>query len=128
MTARRLEHLCRLVLILGFCGAMNLNAATVSTDCRYLDNNRSIIVVKVSGLRGYYYARVYSYSLEQWVFSRPKAANANGLVRFDFDSLKRPGSTLIPANFNKSGKAGGTIRKYKTNTLMGGITSSCLLR
>lgn len=128
MAYRQIIYLSGFILSLAFCLPAGVGAATVSTECRYQGNNRSIIVVKASGLRGYFYARVYSYNLDTWLISRPKAANTAGVVRFDFDSLKKPGSTLIPAQFNKSGKAGGTIRKYKANTLMGGITSPCLLR
>lgn len=128
MSARQIYVLYGLALGLSLLFSVQANAVTISTDCRYIGNNRSIIVVRAAGVQGNYYARVYSYNLDQWLISRPKAASANGLIRFDFDSLSRAGATLIPADFNKSGKAGGTLRKYKLNTLMGKISSPCSLR
>jgi hypothetical protein len=128
MPAGQIYVLYGLALVLSLLFSVQANAVTFSTDCRYIGNNRSIVVVRASGVKGNYYARVYSYNLDQWLISSPKAASANGLIRFDFDSVKRPGATLLPAHFNKSGKAGGTLRKHKLNTLMAKISSPCFLR
>ena len=102
------------------------NAASVSAKCEVRGTSRSRISVDGAGLRGSYFARVYSGGV--WKSSKVKSTDSDNEVEFDFDSKPddiKAGATAIPANFIKSAKVIGTIRKSGSNALIGSVITNC---
>lgn len=109
-------------------------AATVSTSCVYMASGvpRSIVVVKGKGMRGKFYARVYSLTEQTWVISEiKKSAGRRGFVTFVFDSDPEAiakGATAITPNFNKNEEVAGTLRDAETNGRIGLATADCKVK
>jgi hypothetical protein len=109
-------------------------ASSINTSCVYVANGvpRSTVIVRGKGMRGKFYARVYSLSEERWVISAiNKSANKRGLVKFVFDSDPEAiarGATEITADFNKNEEVAGTLRDAETNGRIGLATAECKVK
>ncbi len=102
-------------------------AAGIGVWCQVRGNERSKVKVTGRGIRGKYFAKIYSGGV--WVKS-PVKATAYRKIEFEFDSHseEEPGNTLIPATFIKGRKVLGLIRNAKTKLLVAKLSSECEFR
>ncbi|CAG7856470.1 hypothetical protein MCAMS1_00967 [biofilm metagenome] len=109
-------------------------ASSISTSCVYVANGvpRSTVIVRGKGMRGKFYARIFSLTEQNWVISKTrKSAGKRGSVKFVFDSDPEAiakGATEISANFNKNEEVAGTLRDADTNGRIGLATADCKIK
>jgi hypothetical protein len=113
-------------MMLNLSVTVDVNAAGLGVWCQVRGLERSKVNVKGRGLRGKYFAKIYSGGV--WVKSGVKAA-VKRQVEFEFDSHDEgPGVTLISPTYIKDLKVLGVIRDAKSKRLIGKIGNSCEFR
>lgn len=120
-----------LLTICLFC-ASNANAGSLTVQCKVtkdvFGNQRSIIAVRSVGLKGEFYATVFSGgSKEKSVI---KKTNLEGKVDFRFDSdlsylSAHPTTDQIVSEFIVNRRVVAVLRDADTNAHMGGIDTNC---
>lgn len=107
----------------------NVNAGSLNLACRVDGNGtRSIIRMYATGLKGKYYAKVFSD--DNVMSADAKPAKRNGVIEFRFDSeptviATKPGTIAIAPDFIKEREVAGVLRKAGTRARMGAIRADC---
>jgi hypothetical protein len=116
-----------LVLNLGFWA--DTNAASLNLTCRVgIGGTRSIIRMHVSGLKGKYYAKVFSG--ENIMQSEDQTTDAKGSFDFKFHSdpsfiTSNPDSIKIAPDFIVKREVIGVLRKAETHARIAAIRARC---
>jgi hypothetical protein len=105
------------------------SAGSLSLTCRTGGNGtRSAIKLRGTGLRGKYYAKIFSG--DNFKQAEEKAVDANGVIEFKFDSdptiiANNPGTIEIVPDFIKQKEVVGVLRRAGTFARIGGMRSRC---
>jgi hypothetical protein len=104
------------------------NAVGLGASC-FVSKSRSSISIVGTGMSGAYWAIVLSGDVAKG--SKAKLANANGIVRFFFDSDPAAilrGATKIPVGYIKNAYVIVRIRRAGSNVLIGAVGPRCVVR
>ena len=105
------------------------NAGSLSLTCR-IDGHgtRSVIKLRGTGLRGKYYAKLFSG--DNFMQAQDRAVDSNGVIEFKFDSdpnviANNPSATEIAPNFITKKEVAGVLRRTGTFARIGAIRTRC---
>jgi hypothetical protein len=105
------------------------SAGSLSLTCRIGGNGtRSTIKLRSTGLRGEYYAKIFSG--DNFKQAEDKAADANGVIEFKLDSdpaiiANNPGTIEIAPDFVTKREVAGILRRAGTFARIGAIRTRC---
>jgi hypothetical protein len=125
MNATKIIRLTITALVLNLSILSYASALTLSCKCQASATRSSISVVG-AGLKGKYWVILISGGVGK--ASLPKAANASGVVKFDFDSNPvaiGAGARSIPAAYIKNNYVIVRLREAVTNRLLGAVGPTC---
>lgn len=114
-----------LVLAVALFACSNAYADSLSVICQVGTPKTpfSRILVRATGLKGSYYATVFSGG--DSVQSEETPAKGNGLIQFKFDSVLKPNAASLPEDFIKRKTVIGVLRNAETHVRIGAIRTQC---
>lgn len=114
-----------LVLALSWFASSNAYADSLSVVCQVGTPKAqfSRILVRATGLKGSYYATVFSGGNS--VQSENIAAKGNGLIQIKFDSVLKPNTTSVLEDFIKRKTVIGVLRNAESHARIGAIRTQC---
>ena len=114
-----------LVLALGCFTCGNAYADSLSVVCQVglPKAPSSRVLVRATGLKGSYYATIFSGG--DSVQSEDTPTKGNGLIQFRFDSVLKPNAASLPEDFIKRKTVTGVLRNAETHARIGAIRTRC---
>jgi hypothetical protein len=129
MTFKKIVLFVLISLAFNLSFGANANAGSLSLTCRIgSDGTRSVIKMHGTGLKGKYYAKIFSG--DNFKQSEDKVADGSGVIDFKLDSdpnfiANNPGMIEIPSDFIQKREVAGVLRRAGTFARIGAIRTRC---